>query len=92
MRITMIGRNNKGEVVFDKEYQDVQQHGVGNMIADMRHAYPLALHVAMDITYPDPEVVAIKQAMKDTWKKLNVADIDTFIDALYIDFNIKERQ
>lgn len=91
MKITMIGRNNKGEIVFDKEYQDVQQHGVGNMIADMRHAYPSALHVAMDITYPDPEMLAIKAMMKEQWLGKEIDCIDDFIDALYTKFDIKRR-
>lgn len=95
MQVTIIGRDNKGEVVFDKEYGEVQQHGIGNMIADMHYAYPTAIHVAMSIAYPDPEVLAIKAKIKtviaDEYKNLSSVVLINMANALFDTFNIKER-
>lgn len=91
MQVLLSGTNNKGETLYVWEHEKASYMNIVDALESYQRTFPEAISVNIQIAYPDPEVVAIKNEIRQLLKPVGQTT-DDIVEALWNRLDIKWRK
>lgn len=86
------GTNNKGETLSIIELKGIDQVHLPNAAKEMKREYPSIIHIKIDLVYPDPEVIEIKQRMIRLCSLHQAIQATDLVESLFNSLDIKLKE